>query len=93
MRPVQAQSKPSKVTAMLGLLLMLAFIAGYIAWVYVYLAMLRPRINEWLGDYITSYPAMLHLFPLIGLPVLVIWVAGGVLKLGRKALGPAKPGA
>lgn len=54
------------------------FLLGFLAWTYVYLFKLRPIMNAWLAQYISEYPAMLHLIPIIGLPVLV-WIA--LLKL------------
>ena len=28
-------------------------------------------MNEWLAHYVSGYPAMLHVFPIIGVPVLI----------------------
>lgn len=84
--------QPSRLGELLGFALILAFIAAYIAWVYVYLVMLRPRLNEWLAQYIGSIPMILHFLPLIGLPILLIALGVGVWNLGRWLLGVKKTG-
>lgn len=46
-----------------------AFLVSFVVWLPVYLMLVRPVINGFLAQYITSYPAMLHLVPIFGLPI------------------------
>lgn len=65
--------------------LLLIFFIGFLVWCYVYLALLRPMLNEWLFQYINSYPALLHIVPLLGGPILVAFV---VFLMSRLLTGP-----
>jgi hypothetical protein len=56
---------------------------GFLVWLYVYLVMLRPQLNAWLAQYIHSYPAALHLFPIIGGPILLGLIVSWLGKLIR----------
>jgi hypothetical protein len=50
-----------------GLVVLLVFVL----WLPVYLIWVRTAINRFLFDYVSSYPAMVHLFPIIGVPCLI----------------------
>jgi len=43
----------------------------FLLWLPTYLIVVRPVLNQWLAKYFDWYPAILHLVPIIGLPVLV----------------------
>jgi threonine/homoserine/homoserine lactone efflux protein len=64
----------------------LAIFVIFLAWVPTYLLVLRPALNQWLSQYIQSYPAALHLIPIIGGMVLVGW------PLAKLYPPPALPG-
>lgn len=65
------------------------FFCGFLVWGWYYLFVLRPRMNEWLAQYISGYPAMLHVFPIIGVPVAVFAAILGIVKLARRGRGGA----
>lgn len=43
----------------------------FLVWGYFYLTRVRPAMNQWLAQYISGYPAMLHLIPILGVPIAV----------------------
>ena len=50
----------------------------FLAWLPTYLLLVRPTLNNWLAQYISAYPAMLHLVPIIGLPAIIAVVLGKI---------------
>lgn len=48
----------------------------FIVWCPVYLIAYRPQVNGWLFDHIGSFPAILHLVPIMG-PIIIIGVIMG----------------
>ncbi len=34
--------------------------------------MLRPILNAWLAQYVSGYPAIFHLVPILGIPISVV---------------------
>ena len=48
-------------------------VVGFIIWFPVYLIWVRPILNGWAGQYVDSYPAVLHAVPAIGLPLLAAY--------------------
>lgn len=65
------QSSSSKTS---GKVVLLVF-GSFLVWCYVYLVILRPLINAWLAQYVSGYPAMLHMIPLIGVPIALAGLA------------------
>lgn len=59
----------------------------FLIWLPVYLLFVRPALNNWLAQYINSYPAAFHLVPIIGLPVLVGWVLAKKYPVPKAARG------
>lgn len=55
-------------------------VVAFLAWGWFYLFVLRPQMNLWLSHYISGYPAMLHVFPIVGVPILVGGAVGYVAK-------------
>ncbi len=51
-------------------------LAIFVVWCPSYLLVVRPMLNAAVAEYVASYPAMLHLFPIFGPVVLVAWLAG-----------------
>ena len=41
--------------------------AVFVIWCPTYLIIVRPWINSSIAGYVSSYPAMLHLIPILGL--------------------------
>jgi hypothetical protein len=66
----EAYTRAKKASDRAGIVVFLVFLA----WLPTYLIVVRPVLNNWLAQYINSYPAMLHLVPIIGLPVLIALV-------------------
>lgn len=83
--PAQPEAKNNQPPALVALLLV--FIAAYVAWVYFYLTAIRPLVNSWAFQYVSAYPASLHLLPLVGLPLVLI---AGTVKLYQLFAGPAQ---
>lgn len=52
----------------------------FLIWLPVYLFFVRPIINRFLATYITHYPAMLHLIPIIVVPVVIGFMLAWFLK-------------
>lgn len=46
----------------------IVIVLTFVVWLPIYLIWARPAINDLLFQYIDSYPASLHLVPIIGLP-------------------------
>ena len=44
----------------------------FLIWGWFYLFVLRIELNNWLAKFISGYPAVLHLFPLLAVPVGVV---------------------
>jgi len=42
-----------------------------LAWGYLYLFILRPAMNAWLAHYISWYPAIIHVLPILAVPIAV----------------------
>lgn len=62
----------------------LLFFVGFLVWGYIYLFHLRPIFNAWAFQYVGSYPAMVHVFPIIGGPIVVGLLFHYVGKLFKK---------
>ena len=47
----------------------------WVGWLYLYFTRIRPLVNSFLFKYISSFPASLHLIPILGIPiaVLMLW--------------------
>jgi hypothetical protein len=75
-------SQPKKPDALVWLALFIFIM--FLAWVGYYLVVLRPQINQWAFKYVTSYPAMLHLIPLVGGPILVMAAIALPMEYFRK---------
>jgi hypothetical protein len=60
----------------------------FVGWGYEYLFVLRPIMNAWLAQYISGYPAILHVFPILAVPILVAMPLGWLF--GKDV--PVKPG-
>jgi hypothetical protein len=56
--------------------LALLIVAIFVVWCPVYLVFVRPMLNEFVAGYVSSYPAMLHLIPILGPVVLLAWLMG-----------------
>lgn len=65
----------------------LGIFVGFLAWCYAYLFVLRPVMNAWLAQYIKGYPAMLHILPLLGVPILLGVVIGKLFSKKTSAGG------
>ena len=50
-------------------------VLGFGAWVAAYLIFIRPVINGFIFQFIPSFPAMLHLIPIFGIPfgLAILW--------------------
>ncbi len=46
-------------------------VLSFVVWLPVYLFWVRAAVNGFVFKYVDGYPAMLHLFPLIGVPCLL----------------------
>jgi len=55
-------------------------VLGFFVWLPIYLIWVRGALNRVVFHYMDSYPAILHLFPLIGIPCLVALAFG---RIGR----------
>lgn len=77
---VSPPTKPKASTTITGVV----FISAFLAWGLFYIFYLRPMMNIWLAQFISGYPAMLHLVPLVGLPVLMAIGVGKLLGSGKK---------
>lgn len=42
-----------------------------LVWGYVYLFILRPAMNAWLAHYISWYPAVIHVVPILAVPIFI----------------------
>ena len=49
-------------------------VAMFVVWVPVYLWGIRPALNVWASQYVSGYPAILHLVPILGLPIILGWL-------------------
>jgi hypothetical protein len=47
-----------------------AIILVFVVWFPVYLVWVRPIFNRWAFQYVDSYPAELHVVPVLALPLL-----------------------
>jgi hypothetical protein len=56
-------------------------LAAFVVWLPIYLVWVRGAFNRAVFRYIDSYPALLHLFPIIAVPCLI------ALGYGRVARG------
>ena len=56
-----------------------AILVAFIGWLVAYFVYIRPVINSFLFRFVSSYPAGLHLIPIIGIPLvlLVLWTSVG----------------
>ena len=63
----------------------------FIAWVWFYLFQIVPMMNAWLAQYIPSYPALLHLFPLLGVPILIMASVGKIRQRAKAGTQDAPP--
>jgi len=52
----------------------LLVVAMFVVWVPVYLWGIRPALNVWASQYVSGYPAILHLVPILGLPIMLGWL-------------------
>ena len=62
--------------------MVLSVLGVFLAWAYFYLVHVRPVMNAWLAQYISGYPAMFHLIPMLGVPIVFAVVLEKVA--GRK---------
>ncbi len=47
----------------------------FLLWLGVYLVTLRPIMNQWLAEHgVEGYPLMLHLFPILAVPILAAFL-------------------
>ncbi len=64
----------------------------FLVWGYIYLVDLRPLLNAWLAQYISGYPAMLHLFPILAVPILVLLLLTAIFgKVAPTKSGSSSP--
>jgi hypothetical protein len=85
----QEQSRPRSVkTEILVWGVIVGAVIGFLGWGWFYLFVLRPQMNLWLSHYISGYPAMLHVFPIVGVPILVGAAIGQLARLLRKRSAP-----
>lgn len=49
----------------------LVLFAIFLVWCPVYLFLIRPVLNEYLAAYVSGYPAMLHLLPIL-VPIVIV---------------------
>ena len=56
-----------------------AILVAFIGWLVAYFVFIRPVINSFLFRFVSSYPAGLHLIPIIGIPLalLLLWTSVG----------------
>ena len=66
---------------LLGLLRSILIMSAFVAWVYFYLWHVRPVINGILFRFLPGYPALLHLLPIFGDPIVIIGVPAVVVWL------------
>lgn len=52
----------------------LALVAAFLVWTPTYLLYVRPPMNAWLAQFISGYPALLHLVPILG-PIVLLALA------------------
>lgn len=62
------------------------FLVTFIVWLPVYLFVVRPLMNDVLFQYISSYPAMVHLVPIFGVPWLLMEIFAW---FGKTRSGPS----
>jgi hypothetical protein len=55
----------------ISVLILLAF---FLIWCPTYVFVVRPMINAWLSSYVSGYPAMLHLIPILAPVIVLAWV-------------------
>ncbi len=71
----------------MGALAVLLILGAFVAWLAIYLLVLWPMLQQVImvsmGWHSMRYPAMLHLIPTIGLPVLIVVVLTKLFKLKR----------
>lgn len=71
----QKSAAYKKAEGMMTAVLLLVFIV----WTPVYLFWVRPKMNLFLANYISGYPAMLHLVPILAPVVIIALVASKFL--------------
>jgi hypothetical protein len=64
------REKSAESSASEGKAVMLILVV-FLVWCPSYLVYVRPMFNSWIAGYVSSYPAMLHLIPILG-PVIGI---------------------
>ena len=62
----------------------LAIFVIFLVWGYYYLFTLRPMMNQSLAGSIGSYPAFLHLIPILAVPIFCGVVIDFIYKLLKK---------
>jgi len=65
-------------------LLALASVVGYVAWIFVWLFVLRDPFNRWVAQYTNSYPLLL---PIVVFPAAVVFACHALYKRRLKLLG------
>lgn len=55
----------------------------FIVWCPVYLIFVRPIMNDFLAGHVNSYPAILHLVPILG-PIIIIGLIAGKFMPSEK---------
>jgi hypothetical protein len=65
----------------------LLFLIAFTGWACYYAFVLRPQVNRWAFQYVSGYPAILHVIPIIGVPIVIGAAVGAVVKLFKKS-GP-----
>jgi len=63
----------------------LVIFLSFLVWGYYYLFTLRPALNRWLSQFVDGYPAMLHLFPILSVPVLIAVIISRVDQSKKEA--------
>jgi hypothetical protein len=59
-------------------------LTAFVVWLPVYLIYVRPEMNGHLAEFgVTGYPAILHLLPVIGVPVFFAYLVGRLAGSGK----------
>ena len=59
------------------------FFAIFCGWLFVYLYYLRPIVNAWASQYVSSFPAFLHLVPIFGVLFAIVVPIGWLMERAR----------
>jgi hypothetical protein len=82
-------NQPSSVTKTVGVIGVALILGVFVGWVVLYLLILRPMLLDYImssmGWSSMRFPAMLHLIPLIGGPVLLVVTLAKIFNWKRPA--------